>query len=447
MHPDPKRIAPIVILVGLAVFAIWYLTSTKANPANGPIEASGTIEATEINLASEVGGKVSEVIAQEGQAISAGQVLVKFDDSLLLAQLAQARAGLSQVQANYDLIAAGLTEEQRQVAIAAAQLELLTAEQALQDLNDAAALKAAGALHDIALAEQAIDRATQRQDNLATAAEQADIDSARASVVLAKDLLDKAREDYEPYANKPEDNVPRAVFLSRLSAAQNNYDAAVSRLNNMLGVADAIDVHLADSELAIAQSQLADAERRYELVKNGPDPHDIAIAEARLQTAEANLAAAQAGPSQEQLALAQAQVEAAQAAVKVLETQLGRSTIHAPSDGIVLERLIEPGEIALASTPLLSIARLDNLTITVYVPEDRYGDITLGQKAQVSVDSFPKQVFEGRVIHFADQAEYTPRNVQTQEGRRTTVFAVKLAVENTDGKLKPGMPADVNFSQ
>jgi multidrug resistance efflux pump len=197
----------------------------------------------------------------------------------------------------------------------------------------------------------------------------------------------------------------------------------------------------------MAEAQLADAQRRYELVKNGPDPNDIALAEARLQTAEANLAASLADPSPEQLALAQAQVEAAQAAVSVLERQLDRLTILAPSQGIVLERLIEPGEVALPSTPLLIMARLDNLTITVYVPEDRYGDITLGQAARVSVDSFPTQVFDGQVIHIADEAEYTPRNVQTQEGRRTTVFAVKLAVENAEGKLKPGMPADVIFIQ
>jgi multidrug efflux pump subunit AcrA (membrane-fusion protein) len=447
MHPDPKRIAPIILLIGLAAFAIWYLTSTKASPGDGPIEASGTIEATQINLASEIGGKVVEVIAQEGQAVSAGQVLIEMDDSLILAQLDQARASLNQAQANYDLIASGPTDEQRQVAVAAARLELLAAEQALQDLDEAAALMAAKALQDIALAEQAIDRATQRQDNLAAPAEQADIDSAKASVVMAKDLLDKAREDYEPYANKPEDNLVRAVLLSKMSAAQNNYDAAVTRLNNMLGIADDIDIHLADSDLAVAQAQLADANRRYELVKNGPDPNDSALAKARLQTAEANLAASLAEPSQEQLALAQAQVEAAQAAVAVLETQLDRLTILAPSDGIILERLIEPGEVALPSTPLLSMGRLDDLTITVYVPEDRYGDITLGQTAQVSVDSFPGQDFDGRVIHIADEAEYTPRNVQTQEGRRTTVFAVKLVVANAAGKLKPGMPADVNFGQ
>jgi multidrug resistance efflux pump len=369
------------------------------------------------------------------------------DDSLILAQLDQARAGLNQAKANYNLIAAGPTTEQRQVSVAAARLEVLAAQQALRDLDDMTALQAAKALQDMALAEQAIDRATQRQDNLASPAEQADIDSAKASVVLAKDLLDKAREDYEPYANKPEDNVVRAVLLSKMSAAQNNYDAAVTRLNNMIGVADDIDVHLADSELAVAQAQLADAQRRYELVKNGPDPNGLALAEARFETAEANLAASLADPSPEQLALAQAQVEAALAAVAVLERQLDRLTIHAPSDGIVLERLIEPGEIALPSTPLISIARLDNLTITVYVPEDRYGDISLGQEARVSVDSFPNQVFDGKVIHIADEAEYTPRNVQTQEGRRTTVFAVDLAVENPEGKLKPGMPADVNFGQ
>jgi multidrug resistance efflux pump len=93
------------------------------------------------------------------------------------------------------------------------------------------------------------------------------------------------------------------------------------------------------------------------------------------------------------------------------------------------------------------LAQLDDLTITVYVPEDRYGEIMLGQSAQVEVDSFPDEVFTGLVVKIADQAEYTPRNVQTQEGRRTTVFAIKLSVKNLDGRLKPGMPADVLFEQ
>jgi len=89
---------------------------------------------------------------------------------------------------------------------------------------------------------------------------------------------------------------------------------------------------------------------------------------------------------------------------------------------------------------------LDQLTITVYVPEDRYGGISLGNLAAVNIDAFPGVSFTATVIRIADQAEYTPRNVQTAEGRRTTVFAIELSVEDPDRKLKPGMPADVIFS-
>ena len=94
----------------------------------------------------------------------------------------------------------------------------------------------------------------------------------------------------------------------------------------------------------------------------------------------------------------------------------------------------------------MTIGQLNSLRITVYVPEDRYGQVKLGEKALVSVDSFPEEKFSATVVHIADQAEFTPRNVQTAEGRKTTVFAVELSIENPEGKLKPGMPADVCFS-
>ena len=95
----------------------------------------------------------------------------------------------------------------------------------------------------------------------------------------------------------------------------------------------------------------------------------------------------------------------------------------------------------------MSIGQLDQLTITVYVPEDQYGIIYLGQEADVLVDSFPGEVFRGQVKYIADQAEFTPRNVQTQEGRRSTVFAVELSILYEGGKLKSGMPADVLFGK
>ena len=445
MHPDPRRVVPIILLVIIATAAIWYLRNASAQEENGPVSASGTVEATKVELASETGGKVDEVLAGEGDSVNAGAVLVQFNDQLVQAQRAQAEAALSQAEANYALVAAGLTHEQRQAAITAAETEFLAAQQAMQDLNDAAEIVAARTLQEIARAKDTVDKATQRRDNLIYGADQADIDAARAAVVLARDRLDKAQEDYAPYENKPEDNLARAALLSKMAAAQNYYDRAATLLNNLVAEANELDLGQAEADLAVAKSQLADAERRYAAVKDGPDPDAVALAGARLASTKARLDQARADPSQEQLELAQSQIDTAGAALQVLETQLQKMVIIAPIDGIVLERLVEPGEVALPSAPLLTLARLDDLTITVYVPEDRYGEIKLGQPALVVVDSFPGETFSAMVTHIADQAEFTPRNVQTVEGRSSTVFAIKLAIENPNGQLKPGMPADVTF--
>jgi multidrug efflux pump subunit AcrA (membrane-fusion protein) len=119
--------------------------------------------------------------------------------------------------------------------------------------------------------------------------------------------------------------------------------------------------------------------------------------------------------------------------------------IRSPLNGVVLERLYEPGEIAMPGSTLLVLGDLFTLNLTVYVPEDRYGQIILGETYPVKVDSFPGRTFGGVVTYIADQAEFTPRNVQTVEGRKTTVFAIRLGIANPGMQLKPGMPADVNF--
>ncbi len=176
------------------------------------------------------------------------------------------------------------------------------------------------------------------------------------------------------------------------------------------------------------------------------------LAKVDLESARAQLALTRAGPRREQIDAARAQVaaaegqaEAGRAAVAAIEAQLENLTVTAPMDGVVLTRGVEPGEYAAPGAALIELGQLDSLTITVYVPEDRYGQLTLGQAAEVSVDSFPAQTFSATVLHIADQAEFTPRNVQTPEGRRSTVFAIRLAVEDPERRLKPGMPADVRF--
>jgi multidrug efflux pump subunit AcrA (membrane-fusion protein) len=119
--------------------------------------------------------------------------------------------------------------------------------------------------------------------------------------------------------------------------------------------------------------------------------------------------------------------------------------VRSPIDGVVLEKNYQQGELALGGSALMTIGDLTKPSLTIYVPEERYGKINLGQTYPVTVDSFPGRVFNGVVSHIADQAEFTPRNVQTVQGRKDTVYAVKLTLDNPDLALKPGMPADVTI--
>jgi HlyD family secretion protein len=381
MHPDPRKVLPVVLLVAAALFIWWRWDTAQSAASSDSLSAAGTIEAAQITIAAEAGGRIAAVLPAEGEWVETGALLVQFETATLEAQLAQAEAALAQAQANYALVAAGMPPEQIQAAVSAAELERLLAQQALDELADTAPMTAAALRRELAEANQAADQA----------------------------------------------------------------DTALERLNNRSSPNE-LEVALAEAVLELAQARQADVERRLEAQGAGPDPQALSQAQARLALAEAKLALAQIGPRPEQLALAQAQVESGEAALNLLQVQLEKLNLHAPQPGRVLYRFAEPGEVALPGAPLLTLARLDELTITIYLPEDRYGAVSLGQVAEVQVDSFPGQVFTAVVTHIADQAEFTPRNVQTSEGRRATVFAIRLAVTDSQGRLKPGMPADVFFT-
>ncbi len=182
-----------------------------------------------------------------------------------------------------------------------------------------------------------------------------------------------------------------------------------------------------------AKAAIATARAQYRLIASGARAEQVSAAEAQVSAAEAQLAAARA------------QRDSATAARTVLQAQQAKLTLVAPSAGTVLSRAVEPGETVVPGGELLELGDLDRLTLTVYVPEDRLGEVVLGEPVSISVDSFPGETFTGAVGRIADQAEFTPRNVQTVEGRKTTVFAIELALDPSGGKLKPGMPADVIF--
>jgi len=413
MHRERIRsILPVALLVVLVVAALIYLTAVSGD-GGGPLSASGTVEAVQVGVASEISGRVVEVLVEEGQTVKSGDPLLRLDSRLLEAQRERAVAG-------------------GKAAVAAAELERIAAQQALDALHENAMVVAAQAEMLLANARKALDEAErlssyQQEGNQAR---QETLDAAEAAVTLAEDALDQAQAAYDRVASLPADDPQRAAARSALEVARKQREAATASLDWFRGESSDMDRAILDAKVSLAQAQLIEAQRRLADLKAGPDPDLLAQAEARLGLAQAQLAAARA----------QAKVEA-----ETIDLQLDKLLVRAPLGGVVLARSIEPGEVLLAGAHALSIGQLDHLTITVFLPEDRYGQVNLGDHVQVSADAFPDESFDAVVTRIADQAEFTPRNVQTQEGRRTTVFSLELTVSDPGGKLKPGMPADVTF--
>ncbi len=492
METNRYRLLIITLLLSMG------LSACDALPFGGNegIQASGVVEIVEVVVSPEIGGRIAQVWVGEGDQVAQSDPLFRIENRLLEAQLHQAESALAIAQANYNMVAAGMTQEERQAAIAIAQLELASAQYALDQLyenhnlvaaetlqakkNAAEALKdllnpdlqQAMAANAIADAKKAVKDADKRLDIIRSVASQKDIDAAWAQVVLAKKALEDAEKEFKNWAEKSEFSVNRATYQAKLSTAQYNYDAALRRYNGLSSTGSEIDIDVAEAELATAQAQLSEAEREWEDIRGGskpedvayyealiayhagkledlelgPDPDDVALAEERVANAQAQLDLARAKtPTQEQLAVAQAQLDTASADLEAAQVQVDLLMVTAPADGVVMTSNIEPGEIIPPGTAALSVGQLDNLTVMVFIPENKYGLINLGDQAELTSDSFPEQSFDATVIRIADRAEYTPRNVQTQEERVTTVYAVELSVSNPEGMLKPGMPVDVLF--
>ncbi len=141
------------------------------------------------------------------------------------------------------------------------------------------------------------------------------------------------------------------------------------------------------------------------------------------------------------------QVEEIRLRIASIDRQIRECHVTAPRTGTVITVFMEPGEVAAPGRGIVRIADLEELHVRVYIPAPLIGRVSLGGEAVVRVDSFPERTFPGRVIHIADEAEFTPKNVQTPEARADLVFAVKVAVSNPDGLLKIGLPADVELPE
>lgn len=395
----------------------------SASLGNG-LMVSGFIEAEEVNLAAEVSGRVVDLPFEEGDDVEQGQTVVTLGSGTLEAQLEAAQASLDIALARQAILEVGAREEVVQQAEAGLNAAQAARDGAYAAWQDAIALRDNPQEIDVQLA--------QAYTNYTVAQAQADAAQARYDEKFRVSWL------YE--------NVPGAVD-SYLGRGRNPNIASNERT-----AGDQAWQALAMRDTAQASLEGASATLgAFYALKDDPQALEAQVinAEAQFHAADARLMEAQAnydlittGATDEQLIAAQASVDQAQAAVQQLQRQLAKLTILAPTGGVVLDQTVLEGELAVPGVTLVSLADLDEVKLTVYVPEDQLDRVSIGQDVRVSVDSFPDRVFEGTVATIANEAEFTPRSVVTREERVSLVFAVEIRLPNPDHALKPGMPAD-----
>lgn len=167
------------------------------------------------------------------------------------------------------------------------------------------------------------------------------------------------------------------------------------------------------------------------------------VAQAQLEAGEKALSLVMEGPRQEDIAVAEKQLEALEARLSLLSIRLGDMTLTAPAPGVVQSRILEPGEMAGPTRPVITLALTDPKWIRAYVPEPYLGRIKQGTKAKIQSDSFPGQTTEGWIGFISPVAEFTPKTVQTEELRTKLVYEVRIFVNDPDDRLRLGMPVTV----
>jgi len=355
------------------------------------LRASGTIEATEVDVSFQIGGRVIEVLAMEGQTVKAGDVLARLSPEEFTERVRQ-------IQASLEGVTSQAQQQEATVELRGGIVESQIAQARSQEDASRAAMERL--------------RAGSRPQETRVA--EADLAQAEAQLVQRRADFDRASQ-----------------LLKEGVIAQQQLDAAQAALRS-------------------AEATRAAANERLALSREGARREDIAEAEARLRAAQAGVGVAEAG--RKEIDLQRAALDAAHARERELraqlegmKAQLGYTEIRSPLDGVVLTKNVESGEVVSPGTPVVTVANVAELWMNIYVPETQTGLVKLGQEVRVKVDSFPGDTFKGKIIFVSSESEFTPKTILTQEERIKLVYRAKVSLENMQGRLKPGMQADAEI--
>jgi len=338
------------------------------------VGGTGTTRARQTtNLTWSTNGRIAKINVSIGDKVTSNQVLAVLDDATISQAIISARADLISAKRNLENL------KNSSVATAQAQQALAQAQKALKD---------------------ALDNRNSYDYNRVS---QATIDEAKANLTIAKENEKKAKEIFDRFADKPEDDANRAQALSRYAAATKTREMQEYNLNYLQGLPSTLDISLADAQIEVAKSKLADAQREYNRLKNGADAQDIAAAEAR---------------------------------IAALENTINQVYLKAPINGTITDSKNLVGDQVSANTASFRIDDLSQMLVDVQITEVDISRVKVGQTVKLTFDAILRKEFNGKVSQVARVGVPTAGLVN---------FNVTIEITDSDEAIRPGMTAGVNI--
>jgi HlyD family secretion protein len=386
-----KRIIVVLIVLAVAGVAAVYVYRGMGSNQTGRIVVSGNIELTEVNIAFKTAGRLIERTVDEGDGVKNGQIVARLDRDQLMAQREREAAGLESAQTQ---LAQSETSLEWEKANLAADIE-----QRRADLES----------NEARLAE--LNNGARPQEKL----------DARAAVDAAQSEVDRAKKDWDRAQTLYKDD---DISTAQFDQYRNRWESAQAALKSMT---EREALVLAGPRAEVIKAQQGQVER----------------ARAAVKMAEAN--SLEMKRREQDLATRRAEIARSTASVAMIDSQLADTIAASPVDGVVLVKAADVGEVLAPGTTVVTVGDIDHPWLRGYVNETDLGKVKLGAKAKVTTDSYPGKVYQGRVTFISSEAEFTPKQIQTEQERVKLVYRIKIEMDNPRRELKSNMPADAEI--
>lgn len=384
-----KKVVPIVAVLSIGGFLAWKYLGGGHDP--NVIRLSGNIELTEVNVAFKTPGRLVELAVDEGDSVKRDALIARLDVDEVTRALEREQAGLVASEATLTTMKTGI-EYQR---------DALTS--------------------DINLRRAELAAAEARLKEMLAGSRPQEIEQAQSSLAEARTQYELAKADWE--------RAERLIKNDDISAQQH----------------DQFRTKFRASEAALRRAQ-----ETFDLVKEGPRKEQIEAQRANVERARAALKFSEAGRidlkrREQELDARRADIARSKAQVGVIEVQKGDRTLKSPVNGVVLTKSAEAGEVLAAGAAILTLGDTEKPWVRCYIGESDLGRVKLGMPAIVKTDSYPDKTYQGRVTFISSEAEFTPKQIQTEDERVKLVYRIKIEVANPNGELKSNMPVDAEI--